>query len=232
MPTPLGAGLPFQQGVLLSGREGSLLPHLARSPHPAALGPSETQGPALLTYPEPGSLVLGTEEKPQGRKGQVWWKWGSAGQPWGHLCPNASGPRTQPAPGRQPHSRNFHLLNMALSFSPSPAIARVRSLSLSLSPPLPSLPVPLIPSVACVVLALGVAWQCQGRVGGFPHCPASVGQPSTVCLVACVHVCVRVPGRQQRAAPKGCGAFPPSFPSFFPRPFSDLPPFPVPHPSS
>lgn len=99
------------------------------------------------------------------------------------------GPEPSQPTGTQPPSRNFHLFNMALSFSPSLALVCVRSLFLSL-PPFPS---PLIPSIACVVLALGVAWQCQGQVGAFPHCLASVSQPSTVCLVACVHVCVRVP---------------------------------------
>ncbi|KAK2082854.1 RNA-binding protein 10 [Saguinus oedipus] len=51
----------------------------------------------------------------------------------------------------------------------------------ALSLPLPVSPHP--PSVACVVLALGVAWQSQGQVGGSPHCPASIGQPNTVRLV-------------------------------------------------
>lgn len=62
--------------------------------------------------------------------------------------------------GRRPHGGKCRLLNMALSFSPSPALACVRSLFLSL-------PSPPSPSVARVVLALGVAWECQGRVGVF-----------------------------------------------------------------
>lgn len=103
----------------------------------------------------------------------------------------------------------------SFSFSPSPALARVRSLSLFLSPPLPPLLVPLIPSVACVVLALGVAWQHQGRVGGFP--PLSGKRRSAEHCVP-GGVCSRVRARARKGSkqlrPRAVAlSLPPSLPS-------------------
>lgn len=137
------------------------------------------------------------------------------------------GPRTQLATGRQLHCRTVHLLNMALSFSPSPALARVRSLSLSL-PSSPSPPCPLHPKCSLCSAGPGCGLAVLGLSGGLPHCPASFGQPSTVCLVECVHVCV--PGKAANSCARGLWLFPSLLP--FLLPLSVLRPPSVPCPSS
>lgn len=168
----------------------------------------------------------------------MWWKGGSAGAALGpslpvhRLVPWAQDPASHGKTASQQDRPSFKYGSFFFPFSSTSA--RVLSLSLFLSPPLPPLPSPspLIPSVACVVLALGVAWQCQGRVGVSPAVRQASGSRA-LCAWWRVFTCAcACPERQQTAAPEGCGAFPPSFPSFFPRQFSDLPPFPVPHPSS
>lgn len=164
----------------------------------------------------------------------MWRKGGSAGAalwpslPVHRLMPWAQDPASPGKTASQQELPSFKYGSFFFPFSSTSA----RALSLSFSPLL-SLPTlsPLIPNVACVVLALGVARQCQGRVGVSPAVwPASVSR--ALCAWWRVFTCAcACPERQQRAAPEGCGAFPPSFPSIFPQ-FSDLPPFPVPHPSS
>lgn len=139
---------------------------------------------------------------------------GSAGRPWGHLCPNAGGPRTQPALGRQPHSRNFHLLNMALSFSPSPALARVRSLSLSL-PSSPSPPCPPHPECSLCSAGPGCGLAVSGPSGGFS--PLSGKRRSAEHCVP-GGVCSRVRARARKGSkqlrPRAVAlSLPPSLPS-------------------
>lgn len=193
-PAPLGVCLPSQQGAMPPGRapappvwHGLPTEQLWDLQRPKELLCLPTQSPAHWCVALKESL---------GRRGRCAGKGLSRAGPGAVSAgPSASamgqGP-SQPQEDSLPAGTcNFSI--WLFSFSPSPALVCVCSLSFSLSPPLPSFPSPLIPNVACIVLALGVAWQYQGRVGAFPHCLASIGQPSTVCLVACVHVCVRVP---------------------------------------
>lgn len=143
------------------GRGACFSPSPAQAPNPAALGPSETQGSALFALPEPSSLVWGTEGKPRGRKGRCGRRGaGSAGAALGpalpvhRLVPWARDPAGPGKTASQQDHPSFKYGSFFFPFSSTSA----RALSLSFSPllSLPS-PSPLIPSVACVVLALGVA---------------------------------------------------------------------------
>lgn len=142
--------------------------------------------------------------------------------------PQASGPKDPAGHGKTASLQDrpsFKYGSFFLPFSSTSA----RALSLSFSPllSLPSLS-PLIPSVPCVVLALGCGLAVSGLSGGLLHCPASFGQPSTVCLVECVHVCV--PGKAANSCARGLWLFPSLLP--FLLPLSVLRPPSVPCPSS
>lgn len=74
--------------------------------------------------------------------------------------PQASGPKDPAGHGKTASLQDRPSFKYGSFFFPFSSTS-ARALSLSFSPllSLPSLS-PLIPSVACVVLALGVAWQC------------------------------------------------------------------------
>lgn len=215
------------------GRGACFSPSPAQAPNPAALGPSETQGSALFALPEPSSLVWGTEGKPRGRKGRCGRRGaGSAGAALGpalpvhRLVPWARDPAGPGKTASQQDHPSFKYGSFFFPFSSTSA----RALSLSLSPPLPPLPVPPHPKCSLCSAGPRCGLTVSGPSGGVPRCPASFGQPSTVCLVACVHVCVRVPGKAANSCARGLWRFPSLLPFLLPS--SVLRPPSVPCPSS
>lgn len=146
------------------------------------------------------------------------------------LVPWAKDPASHRKTASQQELASFQYGSFFFPFSST----SVRALSFFLSvPSSPSLPIPSHPKCSLYSAGLGCGLAVSGTSGGlFPTVwQASVSR--ALCAWWRVFTCAcACPERQQTAAPEGCGAFPPSFPSFFPCQFSDLPPFPVPHPSS
>lgn len=131
-------------------RKGTCSPSVARAPKPAALGPSETQGSALLAHPEPGSLVCSMG----GGAGAL--EWGSAGLPLGpslpvhRLVPWAQDPASHRKTASQQELPSFQYGSFFFPFSSTSA----RALSLSFSlPSSPSLPIP--PHPKCSLCSAG-----------------------------------------------------------------------------
>ena len=137
------------------------------------------------------------------------------------------------SPGKTASQQELPSLKYGSFFFPfSSTSARALSLSLSL-PSSPTPPSP--PQTECSLCSAGpgCGLAASGPSGGFSPTVRQASVSRALCAWWRVFTCAcACPERQQTAAPEGCGALPPSFPSFFPRPFSDLPPFPVPHPSS
>lgn len=135
------------------------------------------------------------------------------------------------SPGKTASQQELPSLKYGSFFFPfSSTSARALSLSLSL-PSSPSPPCPPHPECSLCSAGPGCGLAASGPSGGvFPHCPAGVGQPSTVCLVACVHVCVRVPGKAANSCARGLWRSPSLLPFLLPS--SVLRPPSVPCPSS
>lgn len=153
----------FSAGGPAVNHKGVRSPSLMWHPHLAALGPSK-----IYLGPSAPAQVPGVEHwgKASREEGAAVVKWrvpveitlGLAVQV-DKLVRWAQDPASL---GRRPHGGETPSVKYGSFFFPFSSTS-VRALSLSFSP----LPLPSSPSVASVVLALGVAWQSQGRVGVF-----------------------------------------------------------------